>query len=92
MAVTWSQVRNRMMENPEVRAEYERIGPAMEIAFALADARRKKGLTQADVVERMGTSQAAVARLESGRMNPSWAVIQRFAAAVGARAQMALIS
>lgn len=92
MTVSWNDVRRRMMEKPTVRAEYERIGPAMEIAFALSDARRKKGLTQEDVAQRMGTSQAAIARLEGGKVNPSWGVIQRFAEAIGARAHMALIS
>jgi predicted transcriptional regulator len=92
MTVSWDKVRARMMQDPEVRAEYERIGPAMEIAFALADARRKSGLTQGEVATRMGTSQAAVARLEGGKINPSWGVISRFAEAVGARAEMALVS
>jgi transcriptional regulator with XRE-family HTH domain len=37
----------------------------------LRDARRRAGLTQADLAERLGVSQAAVARLESPRANPT---------------------
>jgi transcriptional regulator with XRE-family HTH domain len=33
----------------------------------------------------MGTSQAAVARLESGRSNPSIKTLQRYAVATGTR-------
>jgi predicted transcriptional regulator len=33
----------------------------------------------------MGTSQAAVARIESGRGAPKWSTIERYARAVGAR-------
>ena len=91
MSVSWDEVRAQMMLDPAVQAEYDHIVPAMEIAFALADARRKTGLTQSEVAIRMGTSQAAVARLESGKINPSWDVISRFAEAVGARAEMALV-
>jgi transcriptional regulator with XRE-family HTH domain len=40
-------------------------------AFLLRDARRRAGLTQADLAERLGVSQAAVARLESARANPT---------------------
>jgi transcriptional regulator with XRE-family HTH domain len=40
-------------------------------AFLLRDARRRAGLTQAGLAERLGVSQAAVARLESPRANPT---------------------
>jgi transcriptional regulator with XRE-family HTH domain len=39
--------------------------------FLLRDARRRAGLTQAGLAERLGVSQAAVARLESPRANPT---------------------
>jgi len=42
-------------------------------------------LTQAELALRMGTSQAAVARIESGRGAPKWSTIERYARAVGAR-------
>jgi HTH-type transcriptional regulator/antitoxin HipB len=57
----------------------------MELAFALAEARRDAKLTQTEVARLMGTSQAAVARLESGLVKPSWSSIERFARAVGRR-------
>ena len=62
----------------------------MELAFALAEARRDAGLTQAKVSRLMRTSQAAVARLESGRAKPTWDTIERFARAVGRRAVVKL--
>lgn len=37
----------------------------------LRDARRRAGLTQADLARRLGVSQAAVAKLESSRANPT---------------------
>jgi ribosome-binding protein aMBF1 (putative translation factor) len=60
---------------------------ALEEEFALADAliRARAGadLTQGEVAERMGTTQAAIARLESGRGMPSTRTLKRFAAATG---------
>jgi len=73
------------MKDPKFRTEYKRIGPEMELAFTLAEARRKAGLTQAELAGRMKTSQAAVARIESGRGAPKWSTIERYAHAVGAR-------
>ena len=36
------------------------------------EARRRVGLTQAELAVRAGTTQSAVARVESGRTSPSW--------------------
>jgi len=49
----------------------------------LARKRREAGLSQAEVAARMGTSQGAVSRIESGRALPSLVVLDRFARAIG---------
>lgn len=82
------ELRVRMLKNPTVRKEYERLEKE---EFALLDllleARREAGLTQAEVAERMGTHAPAVARLEralaSGKHSPSVATIRRYLAACG---------
>jgi predicted transcriptional regulator len=62
----------------------------MELAFTLAEARCRAGLTQTELAARMRISQAAVARIESGRGAPKWSTIERYARAVGARPVMRL--
>lgn len=49
----------------------------------LRDARRDAGLTQASVATRAGTSQAAVARYESGAASPSVRTLERLLRASG---------
>jgi transcriptional regulator with XRE-family HTH domain len=49
----------------------------------LRDARLDRGLSQAEVAERIGTTQSAVARLESGRSDPRLSTIGRYAEVVG---------
>ena len=62
---------------------------ALEEEFALVAevmrARARAGLTQEQLAKRMKTSQAVVARLESGRSLPSTRTLQRFALATGHR-------
>jgi len=55
------------------------------IAFDLTAARRKSGVTQREIAERMGTTQSAVSRVESGRGVPSLEFLDRYARALGAQ-------
>ena len=41
------------------------------------EARRRAGLTQKELAERAGTTQSAIARLESGRSSPSLEQVER---------------
>jgi ribosome-binding protein aMBF1 (putative translation factor) len=49
----------------------------------LAAQRQAAGLSQTEVAARMGTSQSAVARLESGTADVRASTLERYAAAVG---------
>ena len=70
-------------EDPAYVAAYANLQAEFALAAELIDARAKAGLTQEEVAERMHTTQAVVARLESGRVKPSTRTLERFAAAIG---------
>ncbi|MBT2503492.1 helix-turn-helix transcriptional regulator [Curtobacterium sp. ISL-83] len=57
----------------------------------LVELRHKHRLTQAEVAERMGVSQPAVAKFERYDANPTQTTIQRYAMAVGARIKVEII-
>ena len=48
----------------------------------LVELRRRRGLSQTDIAERMGTSQSALARVESGRSDLRLSTIARYAEAL----------
>jgi transcriptional regulator with XRE-family HTH domain len=58
------------------------LGP-VDPAATIRDARRRAGLTQRQLAERAGTSQAAVARYERGRTVPDLATFTRLVRACG---------
>ena len=66
--------------------------------FGLLDeflrARALAGITQAEVAERIGTTQSSVARLESGtgKHSPSLATLQKYAHALGCRLEVRLVN
>jgi ribosome-binding protein aMBF1 (putative translation factor) len=64
---------------------YDALEEEFALATALIRARSDADMTQAQVADAMGTTQAVVARLESGRNMPSTRTLQRFAKATGTR-------
>ena len=79
-----------MLASPETRKAYDAMGDEFGMARELIAARARAGLSQADVAQRMGTTQSAVARLESGQRPPSLRSVQRYAQAIGCRAVVRL--
>ncbi len=72
-----------MAEDPEYRAAYESMEEEFALIEALMQARRRSRLSQAEIASRMGTTESAVSRLESGRVKPSTRTLERYAAATG---------
>ena len=54
-----------------------------ELIDELVRARQESSLSQTEIAARMGTSQSAVARLESGDLDVRLSTIERYAAALG---------
>ncbi|OGE14709.1 transcriptional regulator [Candidatus Daviesbacteria bacterium RIFCSPHIGHO2_12_FULL_37_11] len=82
---SWKVLREELLEDPEVRKEYEKLKPRYELISQLIGARAKKGLTQAQLAKRMGTKQSAIARVEGGNANPSVAFLQKLATALNSK-------
>jgi ribosome-binding protein aMBF1 (putative translation factor) len=72
-------------KDPQYRQAYDELEREFSLATAMILARARAGLTQEQLARRMRTTQAVVARLESGRVKPSTRTLERFAAATGTR-------
>jgi ribosome-binding protein aMBF1 (putative translation factor) len=90
MTIPFEVIKAELLSDPEVRAEYDRLAPEFEIAAELIRARVRAGLSQAELAERMGTSQSAIARLESAQTLPSTKTLLRFAKATGSKVEVRL--
>ena len=76
---TWADYKARQMNDPAFKREYD----ALEWEFALISARQSSGLTQQELSERTGITQADISKIETGRGNPSVKTLQRIASALG---------
>ena len=78
-------VKKTMLADPKVRQAYAALEEEFSLAHELIAARVRAGLTQAELAQRMGTTQSAIARLESGARLPSVKTLLRFAKATRSR-------
>jgi ribosome-binding protein aMBF1 (putative translation factor) len=64
---------------------YATAGLAMELAETVYRAREAAGLTQTELAKRMGTTQSAIAAIETGARTPTVDLLERLARACGRR-------
>lgn len=89
---TLKTLRTELQADTATRTAYEASAEEFEIARELIAARTRAKLTQAEVAQRMGTTQSAIARLEGGHAKPSMRSVERYAKAIGHRAVVRLES
>ena len=85
--LTHDRMVKRMLKTPGVKAAYDAQAEEFGLLDELLRARRRAGLTQAEVAKRMGTMTPAIARLEAGGgskgHSPSVTTLRKYARAVG---------
>lgn len=77
----------KQLKDPEFRKEYEALEPEYQLAKSIIELRFKRGITQKELAERIGTKQSGISRLESvnTRSNPSLSLLERVAEALDAK-------
>ena len=76
------ELTDELMQDPEFVKEYEAIQPEVNITRAILDARINAGMTQMEMSQKSGISQADISRLEKGTRNPSLNLLKRLAEAM----------
>ena len=93
MTSTLKQFKRRALARPEVRAAYDATAEEFAFLDEVLKARAESGLTQAEVARRVGTTQSAIARLESAeaKHSPSIATLQKYAKALGYKLELRFV-
>ena len=91
--LTHKEMKARALARSDVKAEYDRLDEEFNLLDEFLKARSAAGLTQAEIAERIGTTQSAVARMEggSGKHSPSLSTLRKYARALGCRVELKLV-
>ena len=81
--ITFDDMLNEQLQDPEFRKEYEAIQPELDVIRAIVDARISQNLTQKELSERSGINQADISKIENGTRNPSLNLLKRLADGMG---------
>lgn len=80
---SYKDYKEKKLQNPEVKAEYDALQPEYDIIQALIHARISQNITQKELATRTGITQADISRIENGTRNPSLAMVKRIAEGLG---------
>lgn len=68
---SYKDYKKHVLQNPDVKSEYDALQPEYDIIQAMIDARLQQNLTQKELSARTGITQADISRIENGTRNPS---------------------
>ena len=89
--IPFEKLQAKWRKDPEFIKAYAGLEDEFALIEEMIRARMKSGLTQAEVAERMQSTQPAVARLESAGRIPSTRTLQRYAKATGHKLRIKLV-
>lgn len=78
----YSNFKNKLLKDKEVREKYDALGAEFAIAEAVIAKRIEQGMSQSELATKVGTKQSAISRLESGNYNPSIKLLEKVAHAL----------
>jgi HTH-type transcriptional regulator / antitoxin HipB len=88
---SWADLRAEIMGRPGAGEAYEAARIRYELGLAVRERREEIGLTQAQLAERAGLQQPAVARFEAGGTMPTIPMLERLANALEMRLSVELV-
>lgn len=80
-----------MLKKPSIKAEYDALEPEFDITRSLIEARKSLHLTQKELSDRTGITQADISRIENGTRNPSLAMLKRLAKGMGMKLRLEFV-
>ncbi len=82
MTTTFKQFKSKALKNSKVKTEYDALSPEYGVIKAIIRERIKRGWSQTELAEAIGSRQPVISRLERGEGNPTLETLGRIAKAL----------
>lgn len=82
---------SEQLKDPDFKKEYDSLEPEFTIVQAIINARKNSGMSQKELSEATGITQADISRLENGSANPSLRTLERLASGMGMRLKVEFV-
>ncbi|MBU1089078.1 helix-turn-helix transcriptional regulator [Patescibacteria group bacterium] len=81
----WKRIKNKILADKEVKRIYDGLELEYKLIDEMIELRQKKCLSQKDLAEKVGTTQSALSRFESGGVSPTLRFLKKLAVALDTR-------
>ena len=88
---SYRDYKEKALQNPEVKEEYDALEPEYDIIQAMISARVDQNITQKELSARTGITQADISRIENGTRNPSLSMVKRLAEGLGMQLKLEFV-
>ena len=91
MGKNFRETLNQQLKNPEFKEEWDELEPEYQIIKAMLSSRAEKSMTQKQLADITGISQADISRLENGNANPLLRTLVRLADGMGMKLKLEFV-
>ena len=91
MTKSFRESLEEQLQDPAFRAEWDALEPEYQIVKAMLEGRQANHLTQKQLAEITGITQADISRIENGIANPSLRTLERLAEGLGMRLKLEFV-
>lgn len=88
--LNWKDYEKELLQKPGFKEALKETELEYRIAYAVIEARLKKGFTQKDLAKAMHTKQSVISRVENAKTTPSLSFLRRLAQALNLSLQVQL--
>ena len=88
---SYKEYKEKALRDHEVKTEYEALQPEYDIIQAMINARVDQKITQQELSERTGITQADISRIENGTRNPSLNMMKKLAKGLGMQLKLEFV-
>jgi ribosome-binding protein aMBF1 (putative translation factor) len=84
----YKDFKKNLFRNKKIKKAYDDLGPEFALVEMIIEKRLKRGLTQKQLAQKLGTKQPVISLLERGTYNPSIRFLTRVAEALNAKLEI----